>query len=109
MMISRVLLALGVAVATAAGAAPVRLDDSASPRARIDAQPRWLHTGEGLTNPELINAMVAEVANLEVDLMARYALVRPLWLYLRYDAALLFHDGTRDGQNTGTVGIEAHF
>jgi hypothetical protein len=44
------------------------------------------------------------------DLLVRHALpFRPLWLYLRYDAALLFHDGTRDGQNTGTIGIEAHF
>jgi Ca-activated chloride channel family protein len=42
-------------------------------------------------------------------LMLRYALPRPLWLYLRYDGALLFHDQTRDGQHTGTVGIEAHF
>lgn len=45
------------------------------------------------------------------DLMLRYALTyrAALWLYLRYDAALLFHDGTTDGQHTGTVGIEAHF
>ncbi|CAN5194071.1 hypothetical protein BH11MYX1_BH11MYX1_50100 [soil metagenome] len=43
------------------------------------------------------------------DVMLRYALPRPLWLYLRYDGALLFHDQTRDGQHTGTVGIEAHF
>jgi Ca-activated chloride channel homolog len=44
------------------------------------------------------------------DLVLRYALpVEPLWLYLRYDGALLFHDAVRDGQNTGTVGIEAHF
>ena len=41
--------------------------------------------------------------------MLRYVLPRPLWLYLRYDGALLFHDQTRDGQHTGTVGIEAHF
>ena len=33
----------------------------------------------------------------------------PLRLYLRYDGALLFHDGTRDGQNTATFGISAHF
>ncbi|MEO8846991.1 MAG: VIT domain-containing protein [Kofleriaceae bacterium] len=44
------------------------------------------------------------------DLLIRTRLpVQPLWLYLRYDGALLFHDGVRDGQNTGTVGIEAHF
>lgn len=68
MKISRTMLGLALVVAMTAGAAPVRLDDSASPRARIDAQPRWLHTGEGLSNPELLNAMVADVANLEVRL-----------------------------------------
>lgn len=29
--------------------------------------------------------------------------------YLRYDGALLLHDSTRDGQNAGTVGVEASF
>ena len=44
-----------------------------------------------------------------LDLEIRYQLPVPLWLYLRYDAALLFHDDTRDGQNTATFGISAHF
>jgi hypothetical protein len=44
-----------------------------------------------------------------IDLALRYALTRPLSVYLRYDGALLFHDAIRDGQNTGTFGIEAHF
>jgi Ca-activated chloride channel family protein len=44
-----------------------------------------------------------------LDLELRYHLPAPLWLYLRYDAALLVHDDTRDGQNTGTFGISAHF
>ena len=44
------------------------------------------------------------------DVLLRYQLpIDPLALYLRYDGALLFHEHTRDGQNTGTVGIEAHF
>jgi hypothetical protein len=29
--------------------------------------------------------------------------------YLRYDGALLLHDGTYDGQNAGSVGVEASF
>jgi Ca-activated chloride channel family protein len=29
--------------------------------------------------------------------------------YLRYDGALLLHDKSRDGQNAGTVGVEASF
>ncbi|HET9990514.1 MAG TPA: VIT domain-containing protein [Kofleriaceae bacterium] len=44
-----------------------------------------------------------------LDLELRYQLPAPLWLYLRYDGALLFHDATRDGQNTATFGISAHF
>ena len=35
--------------------------------------------------------------------------VRHAATYLRYDGALLFHDGTRDGQNTTTIGVEATF
>jgi hypothetical protein len=62
------LLALGLVAAMAFAAEPVRLDDTASPRSRVEAQPRWLHTGEGLGNPEMVNAMIAQVANLEVRL-----------------------------------------
>jgi hypothetical protein len=29
--------------------------------------------------------------------------------YLRYDGALLVHDGVRDGQNATSLGVEAHF
>lgn len=65
----RFLAALCMALLAATGAAAAtRLDDSASPRARVDVNPRWLHTNEGLTDPALLNAMVAEVRNLEVRL-----------------------------------------
>ncbi|APV48428.1 hypothetical protein BWI17_01235 [Betaproteobacteria bacterium GR16-43] len=47
--------------------AGVRLDDSASPRSRVDVQSRWLHSEEGLT-PERMNAMVADITNLEFRL-----------------------------------------
>ncbi len=43
------------------------------------------------------------------DAMLRYAVMTPLWLYLRYDGALLFHADTRSAEHAGTVGIEAHF
>src|SRR5262249_32921395 len=43
-----------------------------------------------------------------LDLALRFH-VRPLVLYLRYDGALLLHDGTRDGQNTSTIGVETSF
>ncbi len=64
-------LALGLAAvalaATTALGAPVRLDDSASPRARVDVTPRWVNADEA-AGPEQLNAMVADVANLEVRL-----------------------------------------
>lgn len=41
------------------------------------------------------------------DLALRIPLTRDLRLVLRYDGALLLHDGTTDGQNAGTAGIEA--
>ncbi len=49
-------------------AAPVRLDDTASPRSRIDVKPRWAHAEEVGDNPERLNAMLAQVPNLEVRL-----------------------------------------
>lgn len=65
----RIVAAMIVAcLASAAATAATRLDDSASPRARVDVTSRWLHTREGLTDPAQLNAMVAEVRNLEVRL-----------------------------------------
>lgn len=67
MRLAPVILALALVPAFAA-AAPVRLDDSASPRSRVDVQPRWAHAEEAGDNPERINAMLAQVPNLEVRL-----------------------------------------
>ncbi|HEY0253043.1 MAG TPA: hypothetical protein VGC41_16015, partial [Kofleriaceae bacterium] len=44
-----------------------------------------------------------------VDLELRHAVTRRLWIYLRYDGALLYRDHTHDGQNTGSLGVELHF
>jgi Ca-activated chloride channel family protein len=55
-----------------------------------------LHLGNGL-GP-------AGAAELRIHLP-----LRNIATYLRYDGALLLHDNTRDGQNTGTIGIEAAF
>jgi Ca-activated chloride channel family protein len=41
-----------------------------------------------------------------LGLALRVPLVHSLRLYLRYDGALLLHDGTVDGQNVGTAGLE---
>jgi hypothetical protein len=62
------LVATVLLMAGGASGAPVRLDDSASPRSRVDAKPRWLHVEEGLASAERINAMIADVPNLEVRL-----------------------------------------
>ena len=41
-----------------------------------------------------------------LDLALRVPLAHQLRVYLRYDGALLLHDGTVDGQNAGTAGLE---
>lgn len=41
-----------------------------------------------------------------LDLALRVPLVHQLRLFVRYDGALLLHDGTLDGQNAGTAGLE---
>lgn len=70
----RFALLVALSFAAIAQAAPVRLDDSASPRGRIEARPRWQHVEEGLSSPERLNAVVAEVPNVEVRLAtAKYA------------------------------------
>lgn len=43
------------------------------------------------------------------DLILRTQLRGRLTGYLRYDGALLLHDGTSDGQHAGSLGIEARF
>ena len=64
----RIVAAAMLVLALPAATAATRLDDSASPRTRVDVTSRWLHTQEGLTDPAQLNAMVAEVRNLEVRL-----------------------------------------
>jgi hypothetical protein len=67
------LLVVALAAVPAFAAAPVRLDDAASPRSRFDVKPRWLYREEGLSDPARLNAMVAEVPHFEVRLnTARY-------------------------------------
>ncbi len=82
----RVLLA---ALALAAGgvlAAPVRLDDSASPRARIDVSPRWLGEHESAGDRDWLHAMVAEASNVEVRLDTRAYVGRRGKIYLAVPA-----------------------
>lgn len=50
------------------GAQATPLDDSASPRQRIEAKPRWQYQGEDALSPERIGRMVVDVPNLEIRL-----------------------------------------
>jgi hypothetical protein len=64
----RRLLAAAVALFACAGAPAQKLDDSPSPKRRIDAEPRWLHNEGYIGSPERLNALVATVASVEVRL-----------------------------------------
>ncbi len=67
-MRSALLLGIALLAGSPAADAGTKLDDSASPKQRIDVRTRWLHEGEGLNNPERLNALVAEIPGLEVRL-----------------------------------------
>ena len=41
-----------------------------------------------------------------VGVTARYGVSRHGGVYLRYDGSLLYHDGTKTGDNAGTAGLE---
>lgn len=64
----RLAAAAAMLAALAASAAPIRLDDSASPRRQLDLQPRWLHEEAEIGSPERLNALVASVPAVEVRL-----------------------------------------
>ena len=82
----RALLAALVLAAGGALAAPVRLDDSASPKARIDIAPRWLGEHEYTGDRDWLHAMVAEAANVEVRLDTRAFVGRRGRVYLAIPA-----------------------
>lgn len=65
---TRAPLLLVACLAVAATATAARLDDSASPRQRFDLSPRWVHEHDTGGSPDRLNAMVAEMANVEVRL-----------------------------------------
>lgn len=57
--------AAGISVSSAHSAI---LDDSASPRQRVEAKARWVYEGEEAMGAERIARMVVEVPNLEIRL-----------------------------------------
>lgn len=68
-MIARwlVLAAIGLAALVPASAA-TRLDDSLSPRQRVETTARWLYDGTGDWTEDQMNALVAEVRGMEFRL-----------------------------------------
>lgn len=62
-----ILLAL-VLAAPVATAQSLRLDDSASPRARFDLQSDWRHEGDELMGSDELNAQVARAPGVEIRL-----------------------------------------
>jgi hypothetical protein len=67
-MLARALV-VALGLATCGGAcASTRLDDSLSPRQRVDTTTRWLYDGVGDWNIDQINALVAEVHAMQFRL-----------------------------------------
>ncbi len=65
----RAVLFAAAAIAVCTGTlASTRLDDSLSPRQRVETTSRWLYDGAGRWNVEQMNALVAEVRAMEFRL-----------------------------------------
>lgn len=63
----RLLIAI-LAMAACGDALAQKLDDSPSPKRRLDVEPRWLHNEGYIGSPERLNALVASVPSVEVRL-----------------------------------------
>lgn len=59
-----------------------RLDDSLSPRQRVDAVARWQYDGTGDWNEDQINALVADVRSMEFRLRTAAYVGRNAEIYL---------------------------
>ncbi len=64
----RLLLVVLTCAGCATAAAATRLDDSLSPRQRVETTTHWLYDGVGNWNVEQINALVADVQAMEFRL-----------------------------------------
>lgn len=67
-MIRRALLAFAALALCGTALASTRLDDSLSPRQRVDATAQWLYDGVGDWNEDQLNAVVAVVNAMEFSL-----------------------------------------
>jgi hypothetical protein len=82
-------LALLAALAAPASAA-TRLDDSLSPRQRVEIIPRWVTDfAPGRVSDEQLNALVAEVRQFEVRLDTAKYVGREAEIYLRLPVAII--------------------
>lgn len=64
----KALLFVAVFACCASAGAATRLDDSLSPRQRVETTTRWLYDGVGDWNEEQMNALVADVSAMEFRL-----------------------------------------
>lgn len=69
-------------IAFAAHGAAIRLDDSQSPRQRIDVQSRWANVGDGDFSEEELNEQVANVQGFETRLRTTPYVGRNASIYL---------------------------
>lgn len=79
------LLSLGLMASMVLCASQVyaeRLDDSLSPRQRVEATPRWLNTGDEDWTEEQLNAMVAEIKAMEFRFKTQPYLGRTARIFL---------------------------
>jgi len=80
-MTARALFLALLALLPAAGWG-ARLDDSLSPRQRVEVTSRWLHDGPGDWTEDQLNAMVAEVRAMEFRLKTAAYVGRNAEIYL---------------------------
>jgi hypothetical protein len=64
----RAALCLAAALACTTALASTRLDDSLSPRQRVQSTAQWLYDGTGSWNQDQVNALVARVSSMEFRL-----------------------------------------
>jgi hypothetical protein len=78
----RSLALLAASLAACGALASTRLDDSLSPRQRVDTTPRWLYDGVGDWNEDQLNALVAEVRAMEFRLRTAAYMGKNAEIYL---------------------------
>ena len=71
-----------LAIAVCAPAFAERLDDSLSPRQRIDVTPRWLYDGYGDWTEDQTNALVADVSAMEFRLKTHAYVGKTVQIFL---------------------------